>query len=130
MARLLPVALALFLAGCVEKLDFGTVLVGASNSRTVYWKNTSGAPENLDFSAITGPASGDFFPEGASQTNLQPHESASITFTFRPTSAGAREASCRVVAKIENNMPYAANTVEVEYHLRGMGKLVNAGAAP
>ena len=119
-------AAALCLAGCVEKLDFGRVFIGTSNTKSVFWKNTSGAPQTLTLSPIAGAA--DFTAEGASQTNLQPHESTSIAFTFRPSAAGVREASCRVTATIENNMPFAARTVEVEYRLRGVGLVRNSGA--
>ena len=121
---LLIAVAALALSGCDEKIDFGIVRVGQAASRSAIWKNTSPAPETLTVGAVTGEAAGEFETDGAGQTNLQPGESASILWTFHPGGEGVREASCRVTATIENNLPFAARTVTMDYHLRGTGRVV------
>ena len=115
-------AAALLSAGCIVKVDFGTVRIGYSGTRTVIWKNVDGVTQALTVGPITGPAADEFATVGPGQTNLEPGESTTIAFTFRPSHPGPRRASCRLSAHIDNPMPLAAKAREVDYDLLGQGE--------
>ena len=76
--------------------DFGTVTIGqSSGSKLVTLTNTGGQALSLTSISVTGTNSSDFVatPNCSLPTALSPNATCTISLTFSPTAAGARQAS-------------------------------------
>ena len=80
-------------------VDFGSVLVDNSETKTVTVTNLGGSGDpSIDISgiSITGTDAGEFSAGAASQTTLAPGESADIPVTFTPSSVDPKSATLEV----------------------------------
>ncbi len=77
-------------------LDFGSITIGqSSGSKLVTLTNTGGQALSLTSISVTGANSSDFVaaPTCSLPTALSPNATCTISVTFSPSSAGARQAS-------------------------------------
>jgi hypothetical protein len=99
--EILPATRANELLASPEGHDFGSVTVGASQSKAVQVTNlgASGDPSIvIESTAITGTNASQFSDSfnDASSVTLAPRESTTISMTFAPTSSGAKSATLEI----------------------------------
>ncbi|MFC5970387.1 malectin domain-containing carbohydrate-binding protein [Halomarina salina] len=85
--------------GGPSAVDFGSVLTGDSEAKTVTVTNLGGSGDpSIDVSgvSVTGPDADEFAAGGPSQGSLAPGESATIPVTFIPADAQAKSATLEV----------------------------------
>lgn len=86
----------------VTTVPLAPTVVGQATSSTLRVTNHGTAPTGAIAISITGPAANDFTIDNQGTTcaaaSLAPNASCNIVFVFRPTAAGAREATLIVVS--------------------------------
>jgi hypothetical protein len=97
--------------GGPSSVDFGSVLTGNSETKTVTVTNLGGSGDpGIDISgvSVTGTDAGAFSAGSASQTTLAPGESADIPVTFSPSSVDPKSATLEV-SHSGSNSPLAVS---------------------
>jgi len=87
-------------------LDFGTVTVGSSASRTASIQNTGTGPLNVTGISLCTGASPEFAWTPAAPLTIAAGQSAALTVTYRPTGDGA-DTGCIAVASNDPARPAA-----------------------
>jgi hypothetical protein len=83
--------------GGPSDVDFGSVLVGDTETETVTVRNLGGSGDpDVDLSGVSVSGDGAFSAGSASQTTLAPGESADVPVTFAPDDAQAASATLEV----------------------------------
>ncbi len=134
-----------------SNVNFGTVAVNDSTTRTYTLTNTGPAPLTVNTTSITGTHSTQFMViSGGGSYVLKEKESRNIVLQFKPTSTGAKSAYLRIQSNAPNQNPFdvsltgtgasasiAVSTTSVDFggvslasYAEQTVKITNSGSAP
>jgi hypothetical protein len=107
-----------------SSLDLGDVDVGSSASKTLTLSSSGLLSVKVEVPTVAGPQAADFaLQQSCSASPLEPTNTCTITVTFSPSDAGARQATLRVAS----SDPAAP---EVAIALLGTGVVLRKDAGP
>jgi hypothetical protein len=84
-----------------KSLNFGTVSVGHSSTKTVTLTNTGTTALDITSVSSTGPNKSNYVPSSACPSSLAPGGDCIISVTFTPSATGTRSANLTVVDNAE-----------------------------
>ncbi len=106
------VASTLKLTASVANVSFGSVAVGTTATQEVKLTNTGN--ENVEISSASASGTG-FHASGGSNVNLTPNQSANVTVSFDPQSAGG----------LSGTLTVSSNAAAIKISLSGTGTLAS-----
>lgn len=90
----------------VSSLDFGSVTVGSSGTKTVYIRNPGSANLTGLSVSFTGTHASDFSATTPGSTTVTPSDATGFVLTFTPSGGDARTATMHIASNDEDENPF------------------------